>query len=443
MTPDQILAKREYDRVAWEKRQMSKKRKEADAKAEIANREQEIESKISMLNNLASPSFTSPLSCLSAQSPEKFMDFAHQGKSIAPRCLEGNIDVYAIHAPLSDDENNELKASEVLAKNESASRPVRECRAQKELEDKFQAHCAPNRLIPITAEPECLFCLGLLKHTSSPADPSLPFQSKQLTDPQNPSQRLSSKYFDGMLQHCLFFEAQFNKVGKLDVEGTFLEKMEVRGINTNLYSLASMTNTFSGVCFFPNLGDGWIAPRQKADLADRAWLMSSDWFLNNPELGRKASLTEVSEQETVNKYDRRSKTLVVVDKHKLMHEMFVNHIQYGFVKRNTSFETEKKAARLQFRKLGNQSIPLLNERLQPLVESVRQLFGYSGAEQYHTLNFMHIGLPLHFDRAGPASAGLFSGPGHSICTLRLDGPDVYIFVQEHPSIALAIGRFPV
>ena len=88
-----------------------------------------------------------------------------------------------------------------------------------------------------------------------------------------------------MLQHCLFFEAQFNKVGKLDVQGTFLEKMEVRGINTNLYSLASMTNTFSGVCFFPNLGDGWIAPRQKADLADRAWLMSSDWFLNNPELG--------------------------------------------------------------------------------------------------------------------------------------------------------------
>ena len=282
--------------------------------------------------------------------------------------MEGNIDVYAIHAPLSDDENNELKASEVLAKNESASRPVRECRAQKELEDKFQAHRAPNRLIPIAAEPERLFCLGLLKHTSSPADPSLTFQSKLLTDPQNFSQRLSSKYFDGMLQHCLFFEAQFNKVGKLDVEGTFLEKMEVRGINTNLYSLASMTNTFSGVCFFPNLGDGWIAPRQKADLADRAWLMSSDWFLNNAELGRKASLTEVSEQETVNKYDRRSKTLVVVDKHKLMHEMFVNHIQYGFVKRNTCFETEKKAARLQFRKLGNQSIPLLNERLQPLVE---------------------------------------------------------------------------
>ena len=75
-----------------------------------------------------------------------------------------------------------------------------------------------------------------------------------------------------------------------------------------------------------------------------------------------------------------------------MRGMFVNHIQYGFVKRNTSFETEKKAAQLQFRKLGNQSIPLLNERLQPLVESVRQLFGYSGAEQYHTLNFMHIGV---------------------------------------------------
>ena len=36
------------------------------------------------------------------------MDCAFRGKSIAPWCLEGNIDIYAVHAPLSNGENNEV-----------------------------------------------------------------------------------------------------------------------------------------------------------------------------------------------------------------------------------------------------------------------------------------------------------------------------------------------
>ena len=54
----------------------------------------------------------------------------------------------------------------------------------------------------------------------------------------------------------------------------------------------------------------------------------------------------------------------------------------------------------------------------------------------------HSGISLHFDRAGAAADGFCSGPGRSICTVRLDGPVVYISVQEHPWYCIPHNRFP-
>ena len=47
---------------------------------------------------------------------------------------------------------------------------------------------------------------------------------------------------------------------------------------------------------------------------------------------------------------------------------------------------------------------------------------------YHTLSMTQSGISLPFACAGAAADVFFSGPGRSICTVRLNGPDVYIFV---------------
>ena len=73
-----------------------------------------------------------------------------------------------------------------------------------------------------------------------------------------------------------------------------------------------MHESFGGLRFFSHLGDLFISPRQKKELTDRAWNMSTDLFLRNPDLAR-VSNSEATENESINLHDRRSKTLLVGD----------------------------------------------------------------------------------------------------------------------------------
>ena len=61
----------------------------------------------------------------------------------------------------------------------------------------------------------------------------------------------------------------------------------------------------------------------------------------------------------------------------------------------------------------------------------------------HTLNFTHSPFHTHFDYAGLAADGLFTGPSRHICTLCLDGSACYVFIQEHLRVAKLQQRFPV
>ena len=263
----------------------------------------------------------------------------------------------------------------------------------------------------------------------------------QLKAHTDPNKELSGSFFEAVTSHCLFYEAVFNSNGLLNFDETFDEKMVACGVDRAQYSNQLLYATFSGVRFFPNLGDLFIGPRLKDEVTTAAWQMSAEWFHQHPDLSRKASISEAGLNETINVHDRRSKTLLVGKPEKFVEEIMNKQSLLGFIPIN-QFHERKEATCIALGRYKEMSISLISQRFQPFVDCCRHLFRIEGDEQFHTLNMTHSGISLHFDCAGAAADGFFSGPGRSICTVRLDGPDVYIFVQEHPGYCIPHNRFP-
>ena len=83
--------------------------------------------------------------------------------------------------------------------------------------------------------------------------------------------------------------------------------------------------------------------------------------------------------------------------------------------------------------------------LRLIVPQIQECLGaaFAGPGQFLNFNvkFTHSPIAPQFDRTGFAGTNDFTGVGASIATLWLQGPDVFVALQEAP--ALCKGRFPV
>ena len=78
-----------------------------------------------------------------------------------------------------------------------------------------------------------------------------------------------------------------------------------------------------------------------------------------------------------------------------------------------------------------------------LVPQIQNKLGsfFTGPLQYCNVNFTHSPVAPHFDHAGFAGTNDFTGAGASIATMWLQGPAVFILLQELPH--RCTGRFTV
>ena len=92
---------------------------------------------------------------------------------------------------------------------------------------------------------------------------------------------------------------------------------------------------------------------------------------------------------------------------------------------------------LGFQTMQQRSIPYFPPEIDHFPDVVQRAMAYPHRlqRQPDNVNCMHCPVPSHSDKAGFVGDNVFSGPGQCICIVRLDGPEVLIFVQEVSVIA--------
>ena len=181
----------------------------------------------------------------------------------------------------------------------------------------------------------------------------------------------------------------------------------------------------------------WLGSRQLKNFGNHVRLLSNQFYELNPEILRTGT---IQDEGIVSDLDRPSKMLYV-GSDKIFAGIQQSQQQFVNNDREKAIKLQQKIWSMKKRMLQYDSV--FCRQFQFIVPQVQESLGaaFAGPLQYFNVNFTHSPVAPHFDRAGFAGSNDFTGPGSSIATLRLQGPDVFVVLQEAPSVCK--GRFPV
>ena len=303
---------------------------------------------------------------------------------------------------------------------------------------------APTSTCNVKKEADRLFCLEYLKVMSHPRQIDRPFCAKNdltitktnLQTNTSSTQKIQGHLIGYLAKHTLATEAVFDEFGFLDIDATFLPLIEkFPAVVRDQYSIDELRLVFSGLRVLRNGCGKWIGERQLREFGDHLRSLTNQFYEKHPNILRTGT---IQDEGAASNLDRPSKMLYVADD-----SIYANiyQAQQQFVKSARSDEDLKKKLNLMKRK----TLPLdqVFGRKFALVPQIQNELGscFAGPLQYCNVNFTHSPIAPHFDRAGFAGTNDFTGAGASIATMRLQGPAVFILLQELPHRCK--GRFPI